>query len=228
MSSVISHHSLSSRVGNNEGERGGLGNNNINYKRRARINVVVERRGQRLGGKGGRGTTTTTTTMAGGEVASLQSLSTPIPAVDMPSRQVCCRRSSAADCIRIDMQNSTDLLRHPTSSRYRYTPVSLGMPYTKPNPGYLIVVFPPRHLPPTHHRHRPIAMNCVIVTLVLSTARFASRRVLRPPPQPSSTPSSSFPSCLYHQSAPLACGRHGSSTCDHHADVHAPSGIDER
>jgi hypothetical protein len=146
----------------------------------------------------------------------------------VPSRQIRRCRSLAADCIRIDTPNSTDLLRHPTSSRYRYTPVSLGMPYTKPNPNYLIVVFPPRHLPPTHHRHCPIAVNCVIVTLLSSTVRFSSRRVLCPPPQPSSTPSLSFPSCLYCQSAPLACGCHGSSTRDHDADVHAPSGIDER
>ncbi len=228
MSSVVSPHSSSSQVGNDEGERGGLGNNNDNYERGACFNVVVERCRQRLGGKGGRGTTTTMTMMAGGEVASLPSLSTPIPAVNVPSRQICRRRSSAADCFRIDTPNSTDLLRRPTSSRYRYTPVLLGMPYTKPNPDYLIVVFPPRHLPPTHHHHCPIAVNCVIVTLVLSTARFASSRVLCPPPQLSSTPSLSFPSCLYCQSAPLACGRHGSSTCDHDANVHASSGIDER
>jgi hypothetical protein len=69
-------------VGDDEEERGGLGNNNDNYDRGARFNVVVERCGQRLGGKGGRGTTTTTTTMAGGEVASLPLLSTPIPAVE--------------------------------------------------------------------------------------------------------------------------------------------------
>ncbi len=53
MSSVVSRHSSSSRLGDDEGERGGLGNNNDNYKRGARFNVVVERRGQRLGGKGG-------------------------------------------------------------------------------------------------------------------------------------------------------------------------------
>jgi hypothetical protein len=146
----------------------------------------------------------------------------------VPSRQICCHRSLAADCICIDTPNLMDLLRHPTLSRYRYTLVSLGMPYTKPDPNYLIVVFPPRHLPPPHHRHHPIAVNCMIVTLVLSTAQFALRRVLCPPPQPSSTPSSSFPSCLYCQSAPLACGRHALSTRDHDADVHALSGIDER
>ncbi len=52
-SSVVSCHSLSSRVGDNEGERGGLGNNNDNYERGAHFSVVVKRRGQRLGGKGG-------------------------------------------------------------------------------------------------------------------------------------------------------------------------------
>ncbi len=85
-SSVVSRHLSSSHVGDDERERGGLGNNNNNYERGARFNVIVERRGQRLGGKGGRGTTMTTTTMAGGEVTSLPSLSTPIPAVDVPSQ----------------------------------------------------------------------------------------------------------------------------------------------
>ncbi len=82
MLSVVSRHLSSSRMGADEGERGGLGNNIDNYERGARFNVVVKQRGQRLGGKGGRGTTTTTTMMAGGEVASLPSLSTPIPAVE--------------------------------------------------------------------------------------------------------------------------------------------------
>ena len=80
--SVVSRHSSLSRVGDDEEERGGLGNNNDNYDRGARFNVVVKRRGQRLGGKGGRGGMTKTTMMAGGEVVSLPSLSTPIPAVE--------------------------------------------------------------------------------------------------------------------------------------------------
>jgi hypothetical protein len=51
--SVVSRHSSLSRVGDDEGERGGLGNNNNNYKKGAHFNVVVKWRGQRVGGKGG-------------------------------------------------------------------------------------------------------------------------------------------------------------------------------